>query len=696
MAYSTINETGYMRNFKTIRSTISVSLRKLSPRYQLKNPVMFTVYIGSLLVSGIYGYSMINNIPENFNQFNTSLIFWLWLTLLFANFAETVAENRGKAQADTLRKSREEITAKKLSTPDKNSQIELVLSKDLKIGDYVFVESGDIIPGDGEIISSIASVDESAITGESAPVIKGIGTSYKTVTGNTQVISDHLIIKITANLGDTFLDRMITLVEGANRSKTPNELALTILLAALTLVFLIVSTTLLPFSIYSTYSSGVGKVISITSLVAILVCLAPTTIGGLLSAIGISGIDRMLKANVIALSGQAVEAAGDVDILLMDKTGTITLGNRKAVEFIPAEGVDIGDLASVALLSSLEDETPEGISILSLAREKYGIQDLGIKKTDAKFIPFTANTRMSGVDFKDKSIRKGSTDAIIEYVKKLDTILPVFIDKVTEEISKSGGTPLLIAENAKILGVIHLKDVIKTGIKDRFDQLRKSGIKTIMITGDNKITARTIAKEAGVDDFLAETVPEDKFRLILNLQAKGHIVAMIGDGTNDAPALAQANVGVAMNTGTQEAKEASNFIDLDSNPTKLIEIIRIGKQLLITRGALTTFSIANDLAKYFAIIPAAFSGTYPVLEILNIMNLSSSETAILSAIIFNALIILFLVPLALVGVKYKNSTATDLLKRNIFIYGIGGLLAPFIGIKLIDMALTTFNYNLIN
>lgn len=671
-----------------VKSAIAHAFVKLSFRHQLRNPVMFTVYIGSLLTTGIFIASMLGN-HDAPRIFILSVTITLWFTLLFSNFAEAMAEGRGKAQADALRKARQEIQAKKLAKPDRIAKITLVQSAKLRAEDIVLVEAGDIIPSDGEVIDGIASVNESAITGESAPVIRESGSDRSAVTGGTQVISDWLIIRITANPGETFLDKMISLVEGAKRQKTPNEIALTILLAALTLVFLLVCATLLPFSIYSAQATGVGSIVSITALVALFVCLAPTTIGGLLSAIGIAGMDRMIQANVIALSGHAVEAAGDVDTLILDKTGTITLGNRQATEFIPAEGVNIQTLADAAQLSSLADETPEGRSIVVLAKEKYGLRGRDIAELGATFIPFTAQTRMSGANLPRRQIRKGAEQAIQNYVTQMGGVFPESVKRTVETIARRGGTPLVVAEGATVLGVVYLKDVIKGGIRERFAELRRMGIKTIMVTGDNPLTAAAIAAEAGVDDFLANAKPEDKLKLIRRLQAEGHLVAMTGDGTNDAPALAQADVAVAMNTGTQAAKEAGNLVDLDSNPTKLIEVVEIGKQLLMTRGSLTTFSIANDIAKYFAIIPAAFAGTYPALNALNIMHLATPTSAILSTVIFNALVIIFLIPLALKGVKYHRVSAVNLLQRSVFLYGIGGLVVPFIGIKLIDWVLTT-------
>lgn len=678
-------------DFKIIKIALLNSLLKLVPQYQIRNPVMFCVYIGTLLTTALFVQAVTGH-GEASALFILAISFWLWITLLFANFAESMAEGRGKAQAQALRKARREIQAKKLSKPVKDAKITLVQSALLRSGDIVLVEAGDFIPSDGEVIEGIASVNESAITGESAPVIRESGGDRNAVTGGTQIISDWLIIRITSNPGETFLDSMIALVEGAKRQKTPNELALTIFLAALTIVFLLVSSSLLPFSIYSVNSAGSGHVVTITVLIALFVCLAPTTIGGLISAIGIAGMDRMIQANVIAMSGHAVEAAGDVDVLLLDKTGTITLGNREAIEFIPAEGVTMEVMADAAQLASLADETPEGRSIVILAKQKHGLRGRDIKHLGATFIPFAAETRMSGANLPGRQIRKGASIAIEEYLRELGSHLSTSVQDNVDQISRKGGTALVVTEGNKALGVIHLKDIIKGGIKERFMQLRRMGIKTIMVTGDNALTAAAIAAEAGVDDFLANAKPEDKLKLIRKLQAEGHLVAMAGDGTNDAPALAQADVAVAMNSGTQAAKEAGNLIDLDSNPTKLIEVVEIGKQLLMTRGALTTFSIANDVAKYFAILPAAFATSYPVLNKLNIMHLATPQSAILSAVIFNALIIVFLIPLALHGVKYRHVEAAKLLRSNVLVYGLGGLIVPFIGIKLIDLLLTVLGW----
>ncbi len=669
------------------------SFQKLDPRHQIKNPVMFVVFIGSILTTGLYFQSLLGQ-GEASPGFILAITLWLWFTLIFANFAEALAEGRGKAQAETLRKARKDTPAKKLSKVPYQSgdRYQTVSAMVLKKGDVVLIEAGEVIPMDGEIIDGISSVDESAITGESAPVIRESGGDRSAVTGGTRVLSDWIVVRISSNPGETFLDRMIGMVEGAKRQKTPNEIALNILLAALTIVLFGATVTLLPYSIYSVLTAGQGTVVTVTVLVALLVCLIPTTIGGLLSAIGIAGMDRMIQANVIAMSGRAVEAAGDVDVLLLDKTGTITLGNRQATAFLPTNGVTPQELADAAQIASLSDETPEGRSIVVLAKEKYQIRERNIHELGASFVPFTAQTRMSGVNLADgREIRKGASDAIESYVKKSGGFFPKDLKDNIENIAKSGGTPLVVADNRKVLGVIQLKDIVKGGIKERFGELRRMGIKTVMITGDNPLTAAAIAAEAGMDDFLAQATPEAKLKLIRDMQNGGRLVAMTGDGTNDAPALAQADVAVAMNTGTQAAKEAGNMVDLDSNPTKLIEIVEIGKQLLMTRGSLTTFSIANDISKYFAIIPAAFVGTYPELAKLNIMHLATPESAVLSAVIFNALIIIALIPLALRGVPYKPMGASRLLRDNIFIYGLGGIIAPFIGIKLIDMLLVALH-----
>ena len=669
-----------------LRQATLDSFIKLSPRNQMRNPVMFCVFVGAILSSGLFIQSLLGT-GEAPSGFILQISLWLWFTLLFANFAEAMAEGRGKAQAESLRKARKEVKAKKLSSPQKDADFVVVSSSELRSGDIVLVQAGDFIAGDGEVIEGIASVNESAITGESAPVIRESGGDRSAVTGGTLVLSDWIIVKITANPGEAFLDRMISLVEGAKRQKTPNEIALNILLAALTIIFLLVCSTLLPFSIYSAGVSGHGTPVTITVLIALFVCLAPTTIGGLLSAIGVAGMDRMIQANVIATSGRAVEAAGDVDILLLDKTGTITLGNRQAVELIAAPGVSESDLADAAQLSSLADETPEGRSIVVLTKERYGIRARQLRELGASFIPFSARTRMSGVNIQDRAIRKGAAEAIEAFIQGQNGVYPAEVKELVEKVARQGETPLVFADGSKVLGIVRLKDIVKGGIRERFADLRKMGIRTIMVTGDNSLTAAAIAAEAGVDDFLAQASPEAKLRYIRDLQKEGRLVAMTGDGTNDAPALAQADVAVAMNTGTQAAKEAGNMVDLDSNPTKLIEIVEIGKQLLMTRGALTTFSIANDIAKYFAIIPAAFVGVYPALNALNIMHLSSPENAILSAVIFNALIIVFLIPLALRGVRYRHVPAEELLRRHVLIYGLGGLIVPFVGIKLIDLIL---------
>lgn len=649
------------------------ALAKLNPRTMMKNPVMFVVEIGSVLTSLLLVSNMITH--HGHFRFDIQITLWLWFTVLFANFAEAMAEGRGKAQADALRLAKSETTAYRIG---KNG-IEEVASSHLRVNDVVRVAAGHMIPGDGEVIEGVASVDESAITGESAPVIREAGGDRSAVTGGTRVLSDVITVRITSNPGETFLDRMIALVEGAERQKTPNEIALNILLAGLTIIFLLAVVTLQPFAMYS------GAPQTVFVLVSLLVCLIPTTIGGLLSAIGIAGMDRLVQHNVLATSGRAVEAAGDVNTLLLDKTGTITLGNRQAAEFIPAPGVSAEVLADAAQLSSLPDETPEGRSIVVLSKEKYGLRGRELGQMNAEFVPFSATTRMSGIEVEGRSIRKGAVDAISNYLQQHGSQLPDAVRESVEMIARSGGTPLVVAENGRALGVIHLKDVVKGGMRERFDQLRAMGIRTIMITGDNPLTAAAIAREAGVDDFLAEAKPKDKMDLIKREQGEGKLVAMTGDGTNDAPALAQADVGVAMNSGTQAAKEAGNMVDLDSNPTKLIEIVAIGKQLLMTRGALTTFSIANDVAKYFAIIPAMFAGVFPVLNALNIMHLHNAESAVLSAIIFNALIIIALIPLALRGVSYRPMSAAALLQRNLLLYGLGGIIIPFVGIKLIDM-----------
>ncbi len=701
---------------KIIRAAIPASFQKLDPRVQVKNPVMFVVEVGSV-VTTIEFVRLLFTAPtpafprttltaETF--FVLAVTIWLWFTVVFANFAEAMAEGRGKAQAETLRRARTTTMAKRLLSRDRLGKVEEVAAPELRKGDLVLVEAGDAIPGDGDVVEGVATVDESAITGESAPVIRESGGDRSAVTGGTRVLSDWIVVQISANPGETFLDRMIALVEGAKRQRTPNEIALNILIASLTIIFLLVVVSLEPFAIYS------GQAVSVTTLIALLVCLIPTTIGGLLSAIGIAGMDRLVQRNVLAMSGRAVEASGDVDVLLLDKTGTITLGNRQATRFMPLRGVDERDLARAAMLSSLSDETPEGRSIVALAKERYGFSDE--VDTSANFIPFSAMTRMSGVDLNGahagdgaipvQTIRKGAADAVAEYVAQHggDTSRNEQLHQIVDGIGRAGSTPLVVAETqagsnggreqARVLGVIELKDIVKGGMRARFDELRKMGIRTIMITGDNPLTAATIAKESGVDDFLAQATPETKMKLIREQQAGGRMVAMTGDGTNDAPALAQADVGVAMNTGTQAAKEAANMVDLDSNPTKLIEVVEVGKQLLITRGALTTFSIANDVAKYFAIIPAAFSITYPQLQALNVMRLATPHSAVLSAVIFNALIIVALIPLALRGVKYRPIGAGPLLRRNLLIYGIGGIIVPFIFIKIIDVILQVLHLTL--
>jgi K+-transporting ATPase ATPase B chain len=670
---------------------IADAFRKLSPRAQFRNPVMFVVFVCSILTTALWVQSLGGH-GEAPSGFILGVAIWLWFTLLFANFAEAIAEGRGKAQAASLRGARRDVVAHKIPSIDKRDSVTLASASDLRKGDLLIVKAGEFIPGDGEIVEGAATVDESAVTGESAPVIRESGGDRSSVTGGTRVLSDWIVVRIVNNPGESFLDRMIAMVEGASRRKTPNEIALTILLAKFSLIFLLACATLLPYSLYAVQSSGHGDPVSITVLVALLVCLIPTTIGGLLSAIGIAGMDRMIQANVIAMSGRAVEAAGDVDVLLLDKTGTITLGNRQAVAFYPAPGVDINALADAAQLASLADETPEGRSIVVLAKDKFGLREREVGGSGVTFVPFTAQTRMSGVDMGGLHIRKGAIDAVKNHLAALGSELPTAVTKDAEDIARKGGTPLIVAENidgklARALGVIELKDIVKGGIRERFSELRRMGIRTIMITGDNPLTAASIAAEAGVDDFLAEATPEAKLKLIRDIQAEGRLVAMCGDGTNDAPALAQADVAVAMNSGTQAAKEAGNMVDLDSNPTKLIEVVEIGKQLLITRGALTTFSIANDVAKYFAIIPAAFAATYPALNTLNVMHLATPQSAILSAVIFNALIIIFLIPLALKGVRYRAVGAGELLRRNLLVYGLTGLIVPFIGIKIIDLLL---------
>jgi potassium-transporting ATPase ATP-binding subunit len=669
-----------------IREATVDSFRKLAPKVQVRNPVMFVVYVGSILTTLLWLQALAGK-GEAPAGFIFAVSIWLWFTVLFANFAEAMAEGRGKAQAASLRKARRDVQAKRLRQPHYGAEYTQIAGASLRKDDVVLVEAGDFIPADGEVIEGVASVNEAAITGESAPVIRESGGDRSAVTGGTQVLSDWLVVRVTANPGEAFLDRMIALVEGAKRQKTPNEIALNILLAALTIVFLLATATLLPYSLYSVEVTSKGTPVTVTVLVALLVCLIPTTIGALLSAIGIAGMDRMIQKNVIAMSGRAVEAAGDVDVLLLDKTGTITLGNRQATAFMPATGVPEATLADAAQLASLADETPEGRSIVVLAKERFQLRERDITKLGATFIAFTAQTRMSGVNLNGRQIRKGAADAVEAYVRQLGGSLPGDVQTAVDRIAKEGATPLVVAEGPRVLGVIQLKDIVKGGIRERFGELRQMGIKTVMITGDNPLTAAAIAAESGVDDFLAQATPEAKLRLIRDVQAEGRLVAMTGDGTNDAPALAQADVAVAMNTGTQAAKEAGNMVDLDSNPTKLIEVVETGKQMLMTRGALTTFSIANDVAKYFAIIPAAFATTYPALNVLNIMHLATPQSAILSAVIFNALIIIALIPLALRGVRYRPLGAAAVLRRNLWIYGVGGVIIPFPGIKLIDLIL---------
>jgi K+-transporting ATPase ATPase B chain len=671
-----------------VRAAILDSFKKLDPRRMLRNPVMFVVEVGSAFTTILFVHALVTGEGDASPGFILAVSLWLWFTVLFANFAEALAEGRGKAQAETLRKARKDVSATRLLEPSRDAKSERIPSSQLRKDDLVLVEAGQFIPGDGEIVEGVASVDESAITGESAPVIRESGGDRSAVTGGTRVLSDWLVIRITTNPGETFLDRMISMVEGAKRTKTPNEIALDILLAALTIVFLLATVTLRPFSEYAVSSADAGAPTSLTILVALLVCLIPTTIGGLLSAIGIAGMDRMIQANVIATSGRAVEAAGDVDVLLLDKTGTITLGNRQATEFLPGPGVKDRDLADAAQLASLADETPEGRSIVVLAKEKFGIRAREVRELGATFVPFTAQTRMSGVDLEGRRIRKGAFDAVERFVVGEGGSIPAEVERVVEDVAKGGATPLVVADGTKVLGVVKLKDVVKGGIQEKFAELRRIGIKTVMITGDNPLTAAAIAAEAGVDDFLAEATPEAKLKMIRDYQTKGHLVAMTGDGTNDAPALAQADVAVAMNTGTQAAKEAGNMVDLDSNPTKLLQIVEIGKQMLMTRGSLTTFSIANDVAKYFAIIPAAFAATYPSLRALDVMGLHSPTTAVMSAVIFNALIIVALIPLALRGLTYRPVPAATLLSRNMLVYGVGGVVLPFPCIKLIDVLLT--------
>ncbi len=670
-----------------IKRAVFDSFKKLDPRTQIQNPVMFLVYLSAIAVTLIYLAGWLG-FANTHSMYTLTIALLLWFTCLFANFAEAIAEGRGKAQADSLRKAKKDIEAFRIKSIETKETITKVNSTQLHKGDLVLVEAGMLIPADGDVIEGAASIDESAITGESAPVIREAGGDRSAVSGGTRVLSDSIVVQISQEAGEGFLDKMIAMVEGASRKKTPNEIALQIFLLALTLIFILVVLAMYGFSEFAAQEQGIPNPTSITTLIALLVCLAPTTIGALLSAIGIAGMSRLNQENVLATSGRAIEAAGDVDVLLLDKTGTITLGNRQAVAFLPVEGVEERELALAATLSSLADDTPEGRSVLQLAKERYQIE----REKDAamEFIPFSAMTRMSGVLFGSYQIRKGAADSVKAFVQKNKIAWPKETDKLVEKIARSGGTPLVVLENERVLGVIHLKDIIKEGVQEKFEDMRKMGIKTIMITGDNPLTAAAIAAEAGVDDFLAQATPEGKLAMIKDYQKKGHLVAMTGDGTNDAPALAQADVAVAMNTGTQAAKEAGNMVDLDSSPTKLIQIVKIGKQLLMTRGALTTFSIANDAAKYFAIIPALFTTIYPGLEVLNIMHLHSSESAILSAVLFNALIIVALIPLALKGVKYRELSANKLLAQNLLVYGLGGIITPFIGIKLIDMIITLF------
>jgi potassium-transporting ATPase ATP-binding subunit len=673
-----------------LRPAIVDSFRKLSPRVQVRNPVMFVVYIGSILTTVLF-LQALHGQGEAPTGFILAVAAWLWFTVLFANFAEALAEGRSKAQAASLRGLKQSIMAKKLQVAKRGAPATAVAAPTLRKGDFFLVEVGDVIPADGEVVEGVATVDESAITGESAPVVRESGGDFSAVTGGTRVLSDWLIVKVAVNPGEAFIDRMIAMVEGAKRQKTPNEIALSILLIALTLVFLLATATLLPFSLFSVDVAKLGSPVTITVLVALLVCLIPTTIGGLLSAIGVAGMSRMMASNVIATSGRAVEAAGDVDVLLLDKTGTITLGNRQAAHFIPADGVTEQQLADSAQLSSLADETPEGRSIVVLAKQRFNLRERNMGELAATFVPFTAQTRMSGVDIGSREVRKGAAAAVRQYIEAKGLAFPEQVTRAVDEVSRKGSTPLVVTDDGRVLGVVELKDIVKGGIKERFGELRLMGIRTIMITGDNRLTAAAIAAEAGVDDFLAEATPEAKLKLIRKYQSEGRLVAMTGDGTNDAPALAQADVAVAMNSGTQAAKEAGNMVDLDSNPTKLIEIVEVGKQLLITRGSLTTFSIANDVAKYFAIIPAAFATTYPQLAALDVMHLTSPNSAILSAVIFNALIIVALIPLALKGVKYRALGAASLLRRNLLIYGVGGIAVPFVGIKAIDLSLAAMH-----
>ncbi|WP_290773601.1 potassium-transporting ATPase subunit KdpB [Anaerofustis sp.] len=676
--------TSALKDKKMVLRAVKDSFVKLAPKTQVKNPVMFLVYISAILTTILFIAALmgIKDAPSGY-IFGIAII--LWFTVIFANFAEAIAEGRGKAQADSLRAAKQDVKAYKIPSVDRKEEVSEISSANLQKGDIVIVKAGEQIPADGEVIDGAASVDESAITGESAPVIRESGGDRSAVTGGTTVISDWIVVEVTSEKGESFLDKMIAMVEGASRKKTPNEIALEVFLVALSIIFILVTLALYGYSLFSANQQGVANPTSITSLIALLVCLAPTTIGALLSAIGIAGMSRLNSANVLAMSGRAIEAAGDVDILMLDKTGTITLGNRKASQFIPAEGVDIKELADAAQLSSLADETPEGRSIVVLAKEEFGLRGRNLEELNMEFVPFTAKTRMSGVNMDGVEIRKGAADTIKQYVQEKGGSFSIEVEEAVNRIANQGGTPLVVAKNERVLGVIYLKDIIKQGVKEKFADLRKMGIKTIMITGDNPLTAAAIAAEAGVDDFLAEATPEGKLEMIRDFQKKGHLVAMTGDGTNDAPALAQADVAVAMNSGTQAAKEAGNMVDLDSSPTKLIDVVRIGKQLLMTRGSLTTFSIANDIAKYFAIIPALFLGLYPGLQALNIMNLHSANSAVFSAIIYNALIIIALIPLALKGVKYREVSSGKLLSRNLLIYGLGGIIAPFVCIKIIDI-----------
>jgi K+-transporting ATPase ATPase B chain len=669
---------------------VADAFKKLDPRIQWRSPVMFVVYVGSILTTLLFFQALVGK-GEAGAGFILAISVWLWFTVLFANFAEAVAEGRSKAQAAALRGLKQASMAKKLDSPADRRAWSKVSATLLRKGDIVLVDAGDVVPADGEVIEGVASVDESAITGESAPVIRESGGDFSSVTGGTRVLSDWLVVRVAVNPGEAFIDRMIAMVESAKRQKTPNEIALTILLVALTIVFLVVTVTLLPFSLFSVAAAGAGSPVTITVLIALLVCLIPTTIGGLLSAIGVAGMSRMMRANVIATSGRAVEAAGDVDVLLLDKTGTITLGNRQAAGFLPAPGVTEAQLATTAQLASLADETPEGRSIVVLAKQRFQLREHDLAALQASFIHFSAQTRMSGVDLAGRAIRKGSAAAVRAFLQGFGKPFPVEVERTVEDVARRGSTPLVVVDDGRVMGVIELKDIVKGGINERFAELRRMGIRTVMITGDNQLTAAAIAAEAGVDDFLAEATPEQKLKLIREYQSQGRLVAMTGDGTNDAPALAQADVAVAMNSGTQAAKEAGNMVDLDSNPTKLLEIVEIGKQMLMTRGSLTTFSIANDVAKYFAIIPAAFVTTYPQLKALDLMHLASPSSAIMSAVIFNALIIVVLIPLALKGVKYRAVGAAQLLRRNLLIYGLGGIVVPFAGIKLIDLLLSALN-----